>query len=171
MALRDTLEKLQKDVASARPLNKTAVIAEWQKAVSSLMSKIEEFLQEYRNEGTLQFEHSDVQVTEEALGTYQIPQMTLRAGSAVLMIQPIGRMIIGAAGRIDLYRQGRGAKNERVMALRGAPNDGSNWTLSIPPDDNSFKIMDTSALVQSRQRTIVPLTKESLETALDRLLQ
>jgi hypothetical protein len=171
MALKDTLERRQKELASAQSFDKAAIIAEWQQAVRALMSKIEEFLHEYKTEGTLQFEHGDMELTEEALGNYQIPQMTLRAGSAVLMIQPIGRLIIGATGRVDLYRQGRAAKDDRVMALRSAPNDDSQWMLSIPPEDSSFRIMPTNQLGQSLKRTIVPLTKESLEAALDRLLQ
>ncbi len=171
MALKDTLEKRRKELASGQSFDKSAVIEEWQKAVSALMTKVVEFLQEYKNEGTLQFESSTILLTEEALDTYQIPQMSLRAGSAVLMIQPIGRMIIGATGRVDLYRQGRAAKDDRVMILRDGSTNDSQWMLSIPPEDNSFKIVPTTQLAQLHKRTIVPLTKENLEIALDRLLQ
>ena len=171
MALKDTLERRQRELTEAQSFDKAAVIGEWRKTVGAFISKIEEFLEEYRKEGTLQFERGEGQVNEEMLGAYQVPQMTLRAGSAVLMVQPFGRMIIGANGRVDLYRQGRGAKNERVMALHNAPNNDSEWILSIPPEDNSFKIMDASRLASSRQRVIVPFNKKNLESALDRLLQ
>jgi hypothetical protein len=170
MALKDTLERRQKEV-SGQGFSKEAVIEEWQKSVAALMSEIEEFLHEYKSEGTLKIEQSDTELTEEALGTYPTTQMTLRAGSAVLMIQPIGRMIIGATGRVDLYRQGHGAMNERVLALRGTSSDDSQWMLSIPPEDQSFKIMRTAALAKSLERTVLPLTKANLESALDRLLQ
>jgi hypothetical protein len=146
MALKDTLEKRRKELALVQSFDKSAVIDEWQKAVSALMAEIEELLQEYKNEGTLQFEPSNILLTEEALDTYQIPQMSLRAGSAVLMIQPIGRMIIGATGRVDLYRQGRAAKDDRVMILRDGSSNGSRWMLSIPHEDNSFKIVPTAQL-------------------------
>ena len=171
MALKDTLERRQRELASTPTFDKAAVIAEWRNAVNELMDEMENFLGEYRDAGTLVFERSEAQITEEALGTYRVSQMTLRAGPAVVMFQPIGRMIIGATGRVDLYRQGHGNKNERVMALRGGPDSDWRWTLSIPPKENSFQIMKVPALVQSLQRTSAALTKESIETALDQLLQ
>ena len=172
MALRDTLQRLQHDRSSAQPLDKSAVIQEWQKAVASLMATIQTFLQEYSENGTIAFVHSVMQLTEEPLGAYQIPQMALRAGPAVLMAQPIGRMVAGATGRVDLYRQGHGAESQRVMLLRdSAPEESAQWRLLIPPKDRSFEIMDPVALRQSLQRIERPLTKENLEVALDRLLQ
>jgi hypothetical protein len=168
MTFRDTLERHRKE-ALAGPLDEAAVIEEWQKAVGAFMSNIEEFLEEYKD--AIVFENDDIEVTEEDLGTYQVPQMTLRVGTAVLMIQPVGRLVIGGDGRVDLYRQGRSAQNDRVIALRHAGNSDSQWALSIPPEDHSFTIMSTAALAQSLKRIFVPFTKESLESALDRLLQ
>jgi hypothetical protein len=172
MALKDTLKRLLEDSGSAQPLDKAAVIDEWRKAVAALMAQIQEFLREYKDAGTIQFTDGVTQLFEESLGTYQIPNLVLRAGPAVLMIQPIGRMVVDATGRVDLYRQGRGAEDERVVALRDAsPNRPSSWVLSIPPDVEPFVIQSLPALERSLRRTYLPLTKENLEAALERLLR
>jgi hypothetical protein len=170
MSLKDTLEKRQRESAQIQSLDKQAYIDEWKHAVDSLLRQIEEFLHEYKERGWLQFETGKLQVTEDALDTYEISQLTLRApGSAVIMIEPVGRMIIGAVGRVDIYRQGHIAKDDRVMVLRRHPT--LDWQLSLPPEIKSFTIMSTQALSQALKRQIVPFTKQNLEAALDRLLQ
>jgi hypothetical protein len=120
MALKDTLKRLLEDSGSAQPLDKAAVIDEWQKAVGALMAQIQEFLREYKDDGTIQFTDGVTQLSEESLGTYRIANLMLRAGPAVLMVQPIGRLVVGAAGRVDLYRQGRGNESESIVLLRDA---------------------------------------------------
>jgi hypothetical protein len=172
MALKDTLKRLLEDSGSAQPLDKAAVIDEWQKAVGALMAQIQEFLREYKDDGTIQFTDGVTQLSEESLGTYRIPNLVLRAGPAVLMVQPIGRLVVGATGRVDLYRQGRGTESERVVALRDAsPSQPSPWVLYMPPDVEPFVIQSLPALERSLRRTDLPLTKENLETALERLLR
>jgi hypothetical protein len=172
MALKDTLKRLLEDSGSAQPLDRAAVIAEWQKAVGALLAQIQEFLQEYKDDGTIQFTDGVTQLSEESLGTYRIPNLVLRAGPAVLMVQPIGRLVVGATGRVDLYRQGRGTESERVVALRDAsPSQPSSWVLYMPPDVEPFVIQSLPALERSLRRTDLPLTKENLETALERLLR
>ena len=171
MTLRDTLAKLKHEASQS--FSRDAIVDEWQKAVRAFLSKIHEFLAEYRD--TIQIDSRTMQIDEEDLRPpYTISNMALRADPAVILIQPIGRMIVGATGRVDLHRQGRGAESQRVIALRrdipAQPHD-SQWMLLIPPRDRSFEVMGTAELRQSTQRIELPFSKEHLETALDRLLQ
>jgi hypothetical protein len=167
MALKDTLQKLQQQPSFIRD----DVVDEWQKAANDFLARVREFLGEYTD--TIQFSPGTTQLDEESLRPpYTISNMALRAGPAVILIQPIGRMIVGATGRVDLYRQGRAAESQRVIALRkGVPPEHGRWSLSIPPQDRSFELMSTAALREASQRAELQFSKENLESALERLLQ
>jgi hypothetical protein len=173
MPLRDTLKRLG-ERASETSLNRTEIIDEWSRAIVRFYDQIREYLKEYLDDGSISLRSiTFVSVYEESLGQYPISMMTLAAGPAIIEVKPVGRMIVGATGRVDLYRQGRASPNERVMALRTShPRDASDeWKLNIPPKDRSFELMNMSDLVASQKPEIKPFDKTNLELAIDRLLQ
>jgi hypothetical protein len=168
MTLKDTLRKLQE----GPQLDAQAVVEEWQKAVGDFLGQIREFLKEYRESGAILIQDGQVQLREDLLGGYSAPNMALRAGPATIRVEPVGRVVVGATGRVDLYRMGRAAESQRVIALReGISPQGSRWNLLIPPIDRSFEIMSLPALLKSQERKQVPFDKENLESAVDKLLR
>lgn len=44
----------------------------------------------------------DKTLTEDYLGTYTVPELTVKPPSGHLTVEPIARNIIGAAGRVDI---------------------------------------------------------------------
>lgn len=171
MALKDTLQQLN-ERAKQPSLDREAFIKEWRDAVVRLHDQIREFLTEYINNGSISvLSISFVNITEESLGNYQASMMRLKAGPAIIEIKPVGRMIVGATGRVDLYRQGT-STSERVIALRVSyPPEEEKWKLVIPPRDRSFEIMSMPDLAASLKRQHLPFNKPNLELAIDRILQ
>jgi hypothetical protein len=65
-----------------------------------------------------------LELTEDLLGTYQVPSLTLQTGRGAVMLEPVARRVMGAAGRIDLYAY---PSLFRVMLLRST-KDGQ-WLI------------------------------------------
>ena len=172
MALKDTLQQLN-EKSNQPSFDREAFVKEWRDAVVRLHDQIREFLDEYIDDGSISvLSISLVTLSEEALGNYQAPMMRLKAGPAIVEVKPVGRMIVGATGRVDLYRQGRTSTNKRVIVLRVSyPPEEEKWELVIPPKDRPFELMGASDLAASLKSQHLPFDKPNLELAIDRILQ
>lgn len=63
-----------------------------------------------------------VEIVEEMLGAYEVPSLTVRTETGAVVLEPVARMVMGAAGRIDLYAY---PSLFRVMLLR--VGDRGEW--------------------------------------------
>ena len=174
MPLRDTLSRLQEQQKreSQAISDRPALIAEWKSAVDELFIKIREYLGEYIREGSLSVKDRHVRLTEESLGTYEVDAMDIHAGPIIILVQPVGLMVIGAAGRVDMHRQGRPSEQHRVMLLR-APESKDNpslaWFINYPSEATPQMVFKYQFPVATRK--VTPLTKEALEEAVEFLLK
>lgn len=161
MALSDTLKNLsdrsrgERDFEARRP----EIIACWQQSLEALYGRIEGWLQPHVDEGVLRIGQGSTRLAEEMLGHYDAPTRTLAAGPAIVMLQPAARVIIGGKGRVDLYRQGRSGRDERVTLIREDDAVEARWHLRRP-------LAETG-----NPRDLQPLTQTVFETALDSLLR
>ena len=62
-------------------------------------------------------------LSEEHLGKYEIPKLKLIVGSEAIVLEPVGRHVLGARGRIDLYLIG--FKSDARMVLWREDLDGT----------------------------------------------
>jgi len=74
----------------------------WLEALKKLFDDIKNWVADASQEGLLQIHEDTEQLAEEHLGRYQVPLLVLRAGASEVLIKPIGAMIIGAKGRVDM---------------------------------------------------------------------
>ncbi|NLX14938.1 MAG: hypothetical protein GXY44_14990 [Phycisphaerales bacterium] len=70
----------------------------WCGLVAELMREIKTWAGE---EGWLVQERQK-QITEEHLGTYSVPELTIKTPGGYVVAEPVGRNIVGADGRIDI---------------------------------------------------------------------
>jgi hypothetical protein len=75
-----------------------AVRDQWVADVKKLVAEAEGWS---REQGWLTHQDSRT-LTEEFLGTYDVPTLTIRHPSAALLLEPVARYVVGAEGRIDL---------------------------------------------------------------------
>ncbi len=57
---------------------------------------------EYIRKGEIKSEYRDITLNEENIGSYIARQMILRIGRQQVTMTPIGTMLIGAKGRVDV---------------------------------------------------------------------
>jgi len=77
-------------------------ISEWKTALRELYALIEQFVAPYKEAGSVQLELTPLSITEESLGTYTVDKGLLRVGDAKYILNPVGTMLIGSKGRVDL---------------------------------------------------------------------
>jgi hypothetical protein len=169
MALKDTLSKLQEqDRRTQQAFNdRRKMLEEWQQAVGALLDELRGHLAEYENDGVLTLSPDTIRLTEDGLGAYEVPVLKIGAGSAVILVQPLGRLIDATSGRIDMHCQGRVAGSQRVTLLRMPPSSNGStlmWHIRMPQEARSALLR-----LLPRIRT-VPLSKATLEQAIDHLL-
>ncbi|GAB3049559.1 hypothetical protein [Virgibacillus ainsalahensis] len=71
---------------------------EWIEQLNRFMKQIDEWLEDQQKNKTISLKETNLTLQEEHLGEYKAPSRELS-----ISIKPIGRLIIGAKGRIDIH--------------------------------------------------------------------
>ena len=74
----------------------------WLEQLETLYTNIQDWLKEYIDEKKISIEFSEIDIYEEALGTYTARQMRIKVSDKIATLTPIGTILIGAKGRIDM---------------------------------------------------------------------
>ena len=112
-------EKEQEQVNQEIQWNK--VRDEWIQTVDNFLVLIKSWLAEEIQDGLIQIEECTEVIDEEHLGSYSVSSLKLYAIGKALSLRPVGRLIIGAQGRVDLESQSSG---ERIILLYLSAEEG-----------------------------------------------
>jgi len=74
----------------------------WLRDLNELYKTIESFLAKYISDGTITREYREIQLNEENIGSYTARRMILRIGRQEITLTPVGTLLIGARGRVDV---------------------------------------------------------------------
>lgn len=74
----------------------------WLKQLDILYTDIQGWLKEYIEKKKISVEFSNIDIYEEALGTYTARQMRIKVSDKIATLTPIGTILIGTKGRIDM---------------------------------------------------------------------
>lgn len=74
----------------------------WIQDIEDFYSQIQSWLKEAYDEGLLTFFKGITGLEEENIGIHQAPYMQILTGNKSIEFIPVGRLIIGATGRIDI---------------------------------------------------------------------
>jgi hypothetical protein len=103
-AFDEFVKNQQEDAHSA--VNWDAIRDEWLRRLDELYGQIRGFLKEYIDAGEIQLETSPIALNEENIGSYTAQQLTLKIGRKEVRFQPIGTLLIGSRGRVDVIGAG-----------------------------------------------------------------
>ncbi len=118
MPLKEKLKKLQE--TKKNKVNWDELKHEWIKDVENFYENVQKWLSELKEEGLLTMNFSPVTVSEENIGTYTINQMEIKIDDIRdIILEPIGRDIIGSDGRIDGYERGNISKGDMILCFKG----------------------------------------------------
>lgn len=74
----------------------------WIKQLGVLFSEIKGWLKEYIETKKINLEIQEIEIFEAALGTYTVQEITIKIGNKVVKLTPIGTILIGTKGRVDM---------------------------------------------------------------------
>lgn len=157
------VQRKNKEKEAGDFFDKDKQLKEWREYLASLYAAIDRYLKPYMDDGSINITYKTIKLFEEFYGEYEIDAMLLRIGSSEILFEPIGTMLIGAKGRVDVQGPGGTARlslinksidNARQM-FRVQVNTGSHtvaapepppvpqeiewvWKISTPPPDMKF---------------------------------
>ena len=125
--------------------NETAEEADWEKTRATWLRELgrlydcmEAYLESYTDSGQIRIERRPVRLTEDYLGTYDAEKLTLFIGNDKVVAEPIGALLIGSRGRVDLS----GARNTlRIVLL---DKDGPAMKITILAGDAPIETSGSS---------------------------
>ena len=82
--------------------HRSDILSEWMKNLEGLYKTIESYLQPFIENKKIKITYQDVQLHEDGLGDYTVQEATITLGEKSLNLKPIGTLLIGAKGRVDL---------------------------------------------------------------------
>ncbi|MDR7000994.1 hypothetical protein [Neobacillus niacini] len=75
---------------------------EWLKQLKEFTENIKSWLEQSQKEGLIKIVEKEIEIKEEHIGNYKAPSLELIIGTESIKITPVGRLIIGAKGRVDI---------------------------------------------------------------------
>jgi hypothetical protein len=161
-------------VASQQPAAENAEIdwaterAQYLRDVDRLYGQVTEFLKEFVDKGTISYSFTDVSLTEENLGTYSARRMDIQIGRRAIYLEPVGTLLIGNWGRVDVVGPTGRAQIILVDQKAKSPGDLIKVRVSIggnpppaPASSPSKPVVEWKIVARRPQWTFISLDKES----------
>ena len=164
----DEFVKKQVDQAKANQAtneidwNKTR--EDWLRELCDLYSRMEKYLKKYTDKDQIRIRRAKVHLSEDHLGTYEAETLTFLIGNEKVVAKPIGTLLIGAWGRVDLV----GARGSlRIVLLeKGGPTIRTRIEIGGKPEEDVGRSMLPGSVVDKRGWYIATLPPNVTTTAL-----
>ena len=85
-------------------------LQEWYNYLDLLYTTITSYMERYISANTASITYDDITLTEDFSGSYSIRRMLLKIGRSTITFTPIGTMLIGSKGRVDVQGPRGGAR-------------------------------------------------------------
>jgi len=105
---------------------------EWLRSLDDLYAQIESFLEAYLASGQMRREFRQIQLNEESIGSYTAKEMVLKIGRQEVTFTPIGTVLFGMKGRVDVLGPAGGARLFLVNKKATSARSLVRVTVSIP---------------------------------------
>ncbi len=100
---------------------------EWLDFVALLYTNIEGFLRSFAEGGRISISYDNLTLTEENIGTYAVRRMTILLGLNRIVLTPIGTLLIGTKGRVDMT----GPRGTKRFILADRDSQGMKFVVRI----------------------------------------
>jgi hypothetical protein len=84
------------------PIDWEAEKKKWFEHLNKLFSDVKIWLNEYVDAKKIKIEFNNIDIHEEAIGTYTVKELRIFIGDKIAKLTPIGTILIGTKGRADL---------------------------------------------------------------------
>lgn len=74
----------------------------WLKSLDEIHVQFENWLNVFKNSNVVSYKYEKKEINEEHIGLYNANKMIITIASEQILLEPIGTLLIGASGRIDM---------------------------------------------------------------------
>jgi hypothetical protein len=147
----DRLRRAKTTLSAGQEADRARLRAEWVGDIEQLFETLHRWLQPGVDEGLLTVERGTIELSEESLGTYTAPTLTIHLpGEQRIRLEPFGVEVLGGfTGRIDLL-----SGPNKARLFRGPQR---TWKLALPSVYSHVSL------------DLAPLTQDAFMGALDQL--
>ena len=142
---------------------------EWLSYLDKLYKKVESLLHKYVSSGQIQLGYRSVELNEENIGSYAAKQMVLKIGPKSVVLEPIGTLLLGSKGRVDVIGPAGKAQILLVDSKRSGPTPlvhvsiGFGGKLPVPPAEPPREIKwEWRIVTRPPERRFIEITQQSL---------
>ncbi len=115
------------EVKQENEINWNTEKEEWISFINQFYSSIEKWLKPYVAQHKLAFDYKKTSLTEDYIGTYDVDTMNINFAGQKIRIEPIGTILIGTKGRIDM----EGSRGRVQFILVDKDSKGMKINVSI----------------------------------------
>jgi hypothetical protein len=108
---------------------------EWKRYLKLLYDKITDWMQDYISKGIVRLNFKDKKIYEEFAGEYDIQALDLSLSGKTISFDPIGTLLVGAKGRVDV----NGKNGKVTLVLVDKKLTSPNIQVKIFTSDNERK--------------------------------
>lgn len=146
---------------------------EWFQYTKSLFDSIRDYLASHIKDGSIEYKSSTIEMYEELLGKYEIEKHDIIIGNKTIELIPIGTILLGAKGRVDMKLGSRICR--LVLVNKDQTEPRINFSISINgiPETKKEEIKTPESIewewkISTLPPTIqyFPLNEESFKDAL-----
>ncbi|MGO9637376.1 MAG: hypothetical protein ACLPSO_05475, partial [Terracidiphilus sp.] len=143
---------------------------EWLQHLDELYDRIHGFLKEYIDSGQMQLEFNSIELNEDNIGRYTARQVTLKIGRKQVRFQPVGTLLLGSRGRVDVIGAGITEArlvlvNKKFVSASDVIRISINFEGKLPsPPENEPNNIELAWKIVTRppDRRFIELTQETL---------
>lgn len=146
---------------------------EWLDYINQFYKSVEEWLAPYKEDGKVSYEFKPLTLTEENIGTYEVNVMHVNFAGQKITFEPIGTLLIGTKGRIDL--EGARGRVQFILADKDSKGVKVNFSVSIgvQPEKNpeEIKIPDWTWKIVLREPRKISYAEFNEDNFFDALME
>lgn len=92
-----------KNLASSNNKNVEGELKYWRHSIENLYNIIENYMDSYIKSKQANIDYQDIELNEEFSGTYTVKRAIVKISDSTITFNPIGTMLIGSKGRVDVF--------------------------------------------------------------------
>lgn len=148
----DAARRVREEDDRERAIDWQARRAWWVEHVVSLFDDMTRWAEALRDEGIVDEIHrSEISISEDMLGSYAAPRLVVSLRRRETRFTPVGTLLLGAVGRIDV--SGSGGSARLILAVPegmdpSAYRNASRWYVSERPAGVALIPLDEEAFVR-----------------------
>ena len=122
---------------ATNPIDWDKELKEWLDYLDQFKDSIADYLSEYIDQNKVTLEFVTKRIDEQEIGSYEVDIITIIIGNTRVRLEPIGTLLIGAKGRVDM----RGPKGTVKFVL--VPKDATGASIRVQVVSGDAKKKET----------------------------